>query len=144
MNEIDDELYSRILELSENGESLFDEGKIEAALLKYEQALELVPKPKNDWEASTWLYVAIGDCFFFLKDYSKSVNAFYNALNCPDGIGNAFIHLRLGQCQFELGQLSKAEDNLLRAYMAEGVDIFEEDDLKYLNFLGKKYDLETK
>ncbi len=57
------------------------------------------------------------------------------ATTCPDAIGNPFLHLRLGQCQFELADLDKASDELIRAYMGAGKDIFSQDDAKYFKFL---------
>src|SRR5262249_9180277 len=58
-----------------------------------------------------------------------------NAMHCPGAIGNPFLHLRLGQCQFELGALDRAADELMRAYMGAGADIFKDQDPKYLKFL---------
>jgi len=55
-------------------------------------------------------------------------------MRCPDAIGNPFLHLRLGQCQFELGELDRAADELARAYMGAGAKIFEGGD-KYFSFL---------
>jgi hypothetical protein len=45
-----------------------------------------------------------------------------------------FLHLRLGQCQFELGNLERATDELARAYMVAGEEVFEGAD-KYFDFL---------
>ena len=56
------------------------------------------------------------------------------AMHCPEAIGNPFLHLRLGQCQFELGSLDRAADELARAYMGAGEEIFEAAD-KYFEFL---------
>ena len=49
-------------------------------------------------------------------------------------IGNPFLHLRLGQCHFELGNLDGAADELARAYMSAGDEIFVGAD-KYFAFL---------
>jgi hypothetical protein len=57
------------------------------------------------------------------------------AMHCPDAIGNPFLHLRLGQCQYELGNLDQAADELARAYMGGGEEIFEEDEREYFTFL---------
>lgn len=51
--------------------------------------------------------------------------------------------LRLGQSAFELGKKERATENLLRAYMLEGKEIFEEDDKKYFEFLKSKVDLDN-
>ncbi len=59
-------------------------------------------------------------------------------MHCPDAIGNPFIHLRLGQCQYELGNEEQAADELARAYMVAGDEIFDTDDPKYLEFIKSK------
>ena len=59
-------------------------------------------------------------------------------MHCPDAIGNPFIHLRLGQCQFELGNPDRSADELMRAYMGGGPEIFGNDDPKYLEFLSTR------
>jgi hypothetical protein len=60
---------------------------------------------------------AIGDLYFMAGKFEKSFGAFEDAVRCPGGLGNAFIHLRLGECCFELGQPDRAADELTRAYM---------------------------
>jgi hypothetical protein len=55
-------------------------------------------------------------------------------MHCPGAIGNPFLHLRLGQCQFELGNLDRAGDELARAYMGAGNEIFVGAE-KYFEFL---------
>ena len=77
--------------------------------------------------------------------YEEAFNSFEEAKNnlSGDGISNPFILLRLGQCAFELGKKDLATENLLRAYMLEGKEIFEEDDKKYFEFLKSNVDLDN-
>lgn len=131
--ELSDADYDRIEVLSEEGNDLYEQEKIRPALRKYEKALEIVPEPKTDWEASTWLYTSIADCHFSLVELVDAKNNYYNALNCPDGLSNGYIHLSLGQVLFELEETQKSKDSLLRAYMLDGLEIFEDEDPKYLD-----------
>jgi tetratricopeptide (TPR) repeat protein len=133
MAELDDKTYTEIQRLSKLGNELADEEKYSEAIEKYSQAYALLPEPKKDWEASTWLLASIGDMHFELKNYKKTVSAMYDALNCPAGIENPFIYLRLGESLLEINDLKNARENLLRAYMLEGEEIFENEDAKYLN-----------
>ncbi len=50
-------------------------------------------------------------------------------------VGNPFILLRLGQTYFELGNMKKAADELVRAYMGVGTEIFEGEDPKYFDLV---------
>jgi hypothetical protein len=78
-----------------------------AAISEYHDAWKLVPDPKNHWRAST----------------------------CPDGIGNPFLHLRYGQILLDKGGKDRVADELMRAYMGGGSEIFALEDPRYLAFL---------
>lgn len=140
--ELDDDVYDKITALSEKGNELINTDQFDAAVVKFNEALDLLPEPKTDWKASTWLYAAIGDALFLKGDCASALDTFYNAYNSPSATDNPFINLRLGQCLFELDQLEKAEDFLMRAYMLDGTDVFEGDGEKYLAHMRKKYDLD--
>jgi hypothetical protein len=62
-------------------------------------------------------------------------------VQCPKGLGNPYIHSRLGQLYLEQNNVDKAADELTRAYMGGGIDIFMEDDPKYLEFLETRISL---
>ena len=139
--EIEVSVHKKITELSSEGESFFENEDYSSALVKYKEALELVPKPKADWEAGLWLYSAIGDCYYAVNEFDNSRHAFHEAYNCSDGKSNPFVCLRLGQSYFELENFQKADEYLMRAYMLEGKKIFKGENKKYVNHLRKKYDL---
>lgn len=141
MTGLPDRLYADITLLCNQGDELIKLDKLEEARSKYVSALKLLPENRNNWEAATWIYVAVGDIHFRLGNYDKCFKCFYNAVQCPKGLGNPFIHLRLGQMYFEQGKMSKSADELTRAYMGAGMDIFMEDDPKYLNFLEKNIEI---
>lgn len=133
--ELSDAIHERITQLSREGDDLADNGRYREAVEKYLQAFELLPEPKTDWEACTWLLAAIGDANFNSKNYEQASAALNDAMHCPGAIGNPFIHLRLGQSQFELGNLDRANDELARAYMGAGKEIFANEDPKYFAHL---------
>jgi hypothetical protein len=135
MAQLSDDTHERIQSLCQTGDGFADEGDYPAALTQYWAAWDLLPEPQTDWEAATWILAAIGDANFLSGDYVAGRDNLSLAMNCPDAIGNPFLHLRLGQCQFELGNLDRAADELARAYMGAGEDIFEDEGLKYFTFL---------
>lgn len=140
--ELADDIYDKITALSEKGNELIDSDQFDAAIVTFNEALDLIPEPKTEWTATTWLYAAIGDALFLKGDCQKSLDIFYKAYNSPSATDNPFINLRLGQCLFELGQVDKAEDFLMRAYMLDGTVIFQGDGEKYLTHMRTKYDLD--
>lgn len=134
MAELSDEAHERIQDLCKQGDVLADADQYPAALQLYWAAWDLLPEPQTDWEAAIWILAAIGDANFLGGDYAAGRDNLSLAMHCPDAVGNPFLHLRLGQCQFELGDLDRAADELTRAYMGAGAEIFERED-KYFAFL---------
>jgi hypothetical protein len=135
MGDLPDHVYQRIKALCTDGDDLADVDDFAAALDKYQEAWDLVPEPRTVWAAATWILAAMGEAHFLNGDYAAGRDDLAIAMHCPDAIGNPFLHLRLGQCQYELGNLDPAADELARAYMGDGLDVFEDEDAKYLAFL---------
>jgi tetratricopeptide (TPR) repeat protein len=138
MPELSEEIHSEIRRLSAMGDALAKQRKYLEAVSLYSAAWDLLPEPKFEWEAATWLLAAIGDANFLNCDYAVGRDNLSNAMHCPGAIGNPFLHLRLGQCQFEIGTLDRAADELMRAYMGAGAEIFKGQHPKYLRFLQSK------
>ncbi|WP_044900703.1 tetratricopeptide repeat protein [Myxococcus stipitatus] len=135
MSEIPDEVHERIQALCAEGDALAEKGDPAAALRSFKAAFQLIPEPWLEYEATTWVCTAIGDMLFQLGEFSRARAALVDAVSAPGGLGNPFIHLRLGQCEFELGDLRRAGDELARAYMGADEELFADEDPKYLRFL---------
>jgi len=141
MTELPEKTELAIQELSAEGDALAEAKQYSDALKKYWAAWDLLPEPKTDWEAATWLLAAVGDVNFLGGDFAAGRDNLSKAMHCPEAVGNPFLHLRLGQCQLELGNEVRAADELARAFMIEGHSIFEDQDPKYLAFLKTKLKL---
>ena len=128
-------LHQRITEICERGNEHYHADRHEEAIEEYERALALVPEPWEDWEAATWVLTALGDCHYLLDNHGEALDFLSHAVRCPGGLGNPFIHLRLGEVRYELGHEDRASDELARAYMGGGPEIFETEDPKYITFL---------
>ncbi len=129
------ETQAAIERLCEQGNEAEENGDYPRAFSLFQEALELVPEPLDQWWEATWLLTALGDTCITLGNYEEARKYLSEAMACPDAIGNAFIHLRLGQAEFEMGDMKRAGDELMRAYMGGGPKIFEEEDPKYLAYL---------
>jgi len=133
--ELPADLHARIRDLCAAGDALTESGCLAEALSQYTAALALLPPPYTQWSAATWILAAIGDAQFQSGDFAAGKDSLSLAMHCPDAIGNPFLHLRLGQCRFELGEHRRASDDLARAYILEGLRIFQDEDPKYLAFI---------
>ena len=133
--ELDEPVYREVTRLCKAGDELAERGSYEEAVAEYNKAWKLIPAPKNNWEASTWILAAIADACFLIGKYKSAWQALEYAMTCPGGLGNPFLHLRFGQVLFESGKIDLAADELMRAYMGYGEEIFDGQDPKYFAFL---------
>jgi hypothetical protein len=138
--ELPEEIHQQIVALCEQADTLAEADDFPGALELYWQAWDLLPQPVERWEAATWILAAIGDANFLGGDFTAGRDNLATAMHCPAAIGNPFLHLRLGQCQFELGNLNRAADELTRAFMGAGSAIFEGEPPKYFEFLKTQID----
>lgn len=69
MSTLSDEVYERIQALCTQGDRLAEAREYANALDLYWAAWDLLPEPKLDWEAATWLLGTIGDTNFLNGDY---------------------------------------------------------------------------
>ncbi|MCG8671354.1 MAG: tetratricopeptide repeat protein [Pseudomonadales bacterium] len=123
--------------LAKQGNEAMDREDYESAFNLFNSAWSIIPDPYDSFSESTWILVAIADVFFFTKKWEKMTTPLEAAISCPNGLGNPFIHLRLGQAYLELRQLEKAKDELGRALMGGGKEVFESDDSKYFEFISQ-------
>lgn len=136
--ELSNQLYSRIEKYCALGDELIETGDFDEAIQNYNMAKGLLPEPVYDWEAATWIFVALGDAFYLSFRYQDALNNLREAQKCYGGIGNPFILLRIGQCYYELNDMENAKKYLLQAYMVEGEKIFENEDCKYFDVIRGK------
>ncbi len=79
-----------------------------------------------------------------MDDFRNALSHFEKAKQniIENAYENPFIMLRLGQCYLEDNNSESAQEYLLRAYMMEGRDIFDDESPKYLKFLDDNIDLD--
>lgn len=142
--ELSGDVIDRIEQQSEQGNEYFEQGEYDRALELWQQALSLIPHPQQIYAESQWLETSIGDVYFLLDKFELALACFQNARSNieANAYENPFILLRLGQCFLENKQLEEAKEYLLRAYMLDGEDIFENDDEKYFAFLKENVRIE--
>ncbi|HWZ21472.1 MAG TPA: hypothetical protein VNW06_02395 [Cytophagaceae bacterium] len=135
MKRLEYNIHTKIEKLCEAGDKFAQNGHYSFALENYWAAYDLLPEPKEEWVAGTWILAAIGDTNFLHKDFQAGIDNISAAMYFPSAIGNPFLSLRLGQCYFEIGAFEKAKRELTKAYNFEGEELFDNEDPKYLHFL---------
>lgn len=130
-----DSVYLEVQALCKRGDELAGRGDFVEARTKYREALALLPGDPLQLEIATWIYAAIGEAELALGADGAALECFSQAVQCPKGWGNPFIHLRLGQLRLDQGDEETAAVELTRAYKTGGVAVFMDGDPKYLEFL---------
>jgi tetratricopeptide (TPR) repeat protein len=133
--ELPENVHREIARLSAAGDALAKQKKYDEAVIEYRRAWDLLPAPKENWGAASWLLAAIGEAYFFSRRFDDARATFAQAILRAGGLGNPFLHLRHGEALFECGKKREAADELMRAYMGAGRKIFQEEDPKYLHYL---------
>jgi tetratricopeptide (TPR) repeat protein len=133
--DLNDQIVASITELCERGDDDVEAGRYEEAVALYREALALVPHPVHAWAVSTWILGAIAEAYYLARDLSSAREAINEAFRCDGAIGNAFLHLRLGQIELALGNRGRALDELIRAFTRAGEEVFADEDPKYLTMV---------
>jgi tetratricopeptide (TPR) repeat protein len=139
--ELPDELTNAISSWCAKGDALAEARRLKEALIAFNEAWKLIPDPKNDWDAATWVLAAIGDTAYLSGDYANARKALEYGMSCPGAVGNPFMHLRFGQVLYESNEFDRSADELMRSYMGAGLDVFASEDPKYLSFLKSRAQL---
>ncbi len=143
MDELSEKIKNKIEELAEIGNGFYDSKQYDEALKVWEEALSLIPHPQQFYSETVWFLASIGDIYFIQNNFDKAYQCFDAARGnlSGEGYGNPFVILRLGESCLEIGDEKNALEYMLRAYMFEGEEIFDEDNPKYLEFLSTHIDL---
>jgi len=65
-----DELHERVKALCAQGDALQEAEQHSRAVSVYEEALALLPEPREQWEATTWILAALVDAYFFQQEWA--------------------------------------------------------------------------
>lgn len=125
--ELPEEIYEKVILLSESGNEACEEGDFEVGVHLWSQALALLPEPAGQWEAYMWLNASIADAEYAQGAFAAAQASLTRALSGPDGEANGFVHYMMGKSLLKL-ELPNALDHLRRAHALEGDDLFAADD----------------
>lgn len=103
-------------------------GEFEKSISCYEKIIDLLPAPKEEWEAYEWAQGSLGDTHYILKEYHLALQEFQEVIGYTD---NPFIFLRYGQCCYLTGDEDTAKKYLSLALQIGGEEVFETEDKCY-------------
>jgi tetratricopeptide (TPR) repeat protein len=126
-------IAGQIDQFSMRGDLLLEQGQFAEAIELYQQGLAIIPEPKSTYESTLWFLVAIGDAYWYLREWEHALPYFEQSLKVAGGANNPFVCLRKGQLLYEMGDLVAAQKELNRGYEMEGAALFEDEAPKYLH-----------
>lgn len=135
--DLPDAIRERVQKLCAEGlRCMAEKGNADDAIYAWEQAVYLLPDPREEWAISCWLFSNIGELYFKAGDYEASDEFFRWAMISPGGRTDPHVSLRLGQSCYHLEQHAEATEYLTAA-RSENPDILKDEDPIYATFLEK-------
>lgn len=135
MPKLADKIFKKINLFNINAEQFIADEIFSDAIKEYQKAWNILPEPKQLWDAALWMKVGQAECFMALDDYLSAKQKLLDAMLCGGAVNNPLVHLLLGICCFELNEKKCAQEELQIAFDLEGAGIFHEGDEKYQQFL---------
>ena len=127
--ELSETVYEELQDLADQGNVALDQGRLTDAIALWQEAMELLPEPVQQWQAAFWLYASMGEAYYQLERFEDALTVLQQALSCPEGKENPYPYYMLGKSYWRLDH-EHASDYLLKAYDLDGQGIFDADSLE--------------
>ena len=135
MEELSEKLYEAITNLLDEDDELVERGKYKEAIAYYEEAMNRLPEPKEDWTLFDTIAICIGDSYYEMGEYIVADRFYTMSLTRGSGIENPYVWYVKGRNLIKLGNKEEGVDALMRAYMLDGTDVFDTDDGEFLSYI---------
>ncbi|MBK9579776.1 MAG: hypothetical protein IPO40_22130 [Fibrobacteres bacterium] len=121
-----------IKNICELGSELMEKNEFTEAESSFLKALESLPDPAADHEFYHWIMASLGDAYLSQNKLKEAEKHLLEAIKGM--VDNPYVWLQLGRTYRLQSKTKKATDSLMRAYMIEGEEIFEDsqDDFDFL------------
>lgn len=116
----------------EKADKQMDYGSFKKAQKLYEEALMLMPEPKEEHDLYLEVQAAIGDALQSQGKNGEALKHFSLLLKIPGAEGIAYLHLRLGQVALDSEKIALAREELSKALELGGEELFEGEYEEYL------------
>lgn len=125
---LDDATHDRVLRHLAEADNYLDLDAPDAAAEELVAGLELLPDPKTQWEHALNLYAFLGDALLAQTQFAEAERALRYALESPEGTGNPYVWLRLGDALRLQDRDGEALEAYTSGYMLAGDELFEDED----------------
>jgi len=128
VKDLDPDIKQEVVDLCQKAIDQADLERYEASNRTLEKVYELIPEPKVEWKAYTWMQASRADNYFELQEFQEALDLFEEALlKDADYQENGYIQMRIGQCLHQSKRIDEAIIYLTKAYALGGEDLFEDE-----------------
>ena len=122
LKNIPDEMWPPIGEAKEMAQVFENAGRYEEAIVKYKEAITLLPAPAEQWEQVRYLWLSLGEVNLKMKNYEEALEFYKKVMRLPPSgvfyMGN--YHVYMAEAYYGLNDMEKARYELLYAYLDNG------------------------
>lgn len=131
------DLQEKIDNLEELAYTKFNENKIEEAFKLGQEAWDLYPEPKENWNEAYNTAKYIVNNSFTVKDLNRVNTWLNNMILVNNNLHKSDDELKyyIGKYYFEIGEYEEALNYLKKVVKETGFRYFEDEDPKYLDFI---------
>ena len=122
---LDRDVFAAVRKHCNQGEAHMKERHVRQARESFIAAIKLLPEPLGQWNAAGWALLALGHAHVVTNDWQIARQVLSDAMWSPGVFGNPWAHRLKGQVHFALNERDRATDDLCRAYLMAGRDVFE-------------------
>lgn len=134
-------MSKKIDKIAKKGNKFLYKREYKKAIQMYKEIIDILPEPKEEWEAYEWANVSIADTYFIMKEYEMCIHYLNKVIQYTN---NPFIFLRYGQSYYYESNMLIAEKYLGKAFKIGGKDIFKDEDPCFLDLAKNGYKQEQK
>lgn len=119
---LDNTILEEYQRTCQEADALLEEHHYEDALIRFQEALNLLPD--GLWNCEAYAYAGKGEALQALENWEEAFQAFM-WVYVNDQTENPYILMNLGICYYHLNNIQKAKEFLLAAYDLDGEEVFE-------------------
>lgn len=134
MEELSDSTYEIITQLVDEAENDCRRNDFRSSISKYKKAARLLPKPRYEWEAYSWLMCGIGLNYVEIENWQEAFKFLNYSLLSSDEMVDASVWFHTGQALYKMGRFDESKDYLIKAFILNK-GVFDKHDPEYKAFI---------
>jgi tetratricopeptide (TPR) repeat protein len=107
MEELSDNIYELMTELVDEGKEFCEKDEYNLSTDKYKKAIRLLPNPKYEWEAFSWLTSSIGLNYLKLENWEDGFKFLHYSLLTTVETNDPLVWFSAGKALYKIVTVQK-------------------------------------